>query len=163
MRALPGFFAPLSVDERCAGSNRRAHAVAFLLLALLALAILISPLCAPGETVPRTVAASATERQARIKDISSIEGIRDNQLIGYGLVVGLLGTGDSQQTTFPIQTLSSMLLRMGVNVSPTSIRVQNLAAVFVSATLPPFSRPVRSSMSRSPPPATHAASKAACC
>src|SRR5277367_4437702 len=79
-------------------------------------------------------------RQARIKDISSIEGIRDNQLVGYGIVVGLQGTGDSQQTTFPIQTLASTLLRMGVSVPASSIRVQNLAAVFVSATLPPFAR-----------------------
>jgi flagellar P-ring protein precursor FlgI len=61
--------------------------------------------------------------------------------VGYGLVVGLQGTGDSQQTTFPIQTLAAMLLRMGVSVPAASIRVQNLAAVFVSATLPPFSRP----------------------
>ena len=80
-------------------------------------------------------------RQARIKDISSVEGIRDNQLVGYGLVVGLNGTGDSQQTTFPTQTLVAMLLRMGVSVPATSIRVQNLAAVFVAATLPPFARP----------------------
>jgi flagellar P-ring protein FlgI len=79
-------------------------------------------------------------RQARIKDISSIEGIRDNQLVGYGIVVGLQGTGDSQQTTFPIQTLAATLLRMGVSVPASSIRVQNLAAVFVSATLPPFAR-----------------------
>ncbi len=85
--------------------------------------------------------ASAGERRARVKDISSIEGIRDNQLVGYGLVVGLQGTGDSQQTTFPTQTLAAMLLRMGVSVPATAIRVQNLAAVFVSATLPPFSRP----------------------
>jgi flagellar P-ring protein precursor FlgI len=83
----------------------------------------------------------ANERRARVKDISSIEGIRDNQLVGYGLVVGLQGTGDSQQTTFPTQTLSAMLLRMGVSVPATAIRVQNLAAVFVSATLPPFARP----------------------
>jgi flagellar P-ring protein FlgI len=82
----------------------------------------------------------ATPRQARIKDISSIEGIRDNQLVGYGIVVGLQGTGDSQQTTFPIQTLAATLLRMGVSVPASSIRVQNLAAVFVSATLPPFAR-----------------------
>src|SRR6267154_5312294 len=81
-----------------------------------------------------------TQRQARIKDISSIEGIRDNQLVGYGIVVGLQGTGDSQQTTFPIQTLAATLLRMGVSVPASSIRVQNLAAVFVSATLPPFAR-----------------------
>jgi flagellar P-ring protein precursor FlgI len=79
-------------------------------------------------------------RQARVKDISSIEGIRDNQLIGYGIIVGLQGTGDSQQTTFPIQTLAATLLRMGVSVPAASIRVQNLAAVFVSATLPPFAR-----------------------
>ena len=79
-------------------------------------------------------------RQARVKDISSIEGIRDNQLVGYGIVVGLQGTGDSQQTAFPIQTLAATLLRMGVSVPAASIRVQNLAAVFVSATLPPFAR-----------------------
>jgi flagellar P-ring protein FlgI len=84
---------------------------------------------------------AAAPRQARIKDISSIEGIRDNQLVGYGIVVGLLGTGDSQQTTFPAQTLAAALLRMGVSVPAGSIRVQNLAAVFVAATLPPFARP----------------------
>jgi len=82
----------------------------------------------------------STPREARVKDISSIEGIRDNQLVGYGIVVGLQGTGDSQQTTFPTQTLAATLLRMGVSVPASSIRVQNLAAVFVSATLPPFAR-----------------------
>jgi flagellar P-ring protein precursor FlgI len=87
------------------------------------------------------VKTEAVERRARVKDISSIEGIRDNQLVGYGLVVGLHGTGDTQQTTFPTQTLAAMLLRMGVSVPATAIRVQNLAAVFVSATLPPFARP----------------------
>lgn len=81
------------------------------------------------------------QRQARIKDIATVEGIRDNQLVGYGIVVGLHGTGDSQQTGFSTQTLASMLLRMGVSVPATGIRVQNLAAVFVSATLPPFIRP----------------------
>ncbi len=83
----------------------------------------------------------ATRREARVKDIASIEGIRDNQLVGYGIVVGLQGTGDSQQTTFPTQTLAATLLRMGVSVPAASIRVQNLAAVFVAATLPPFARP----------------------
>jgi flagellar P-ring protein precursor FlgI len=80
---------------------------------------------------------------ARIKDLSSVEGIRDNLLIGYGLVVGLNGTGDKQQTIFSIQTLGSMLERMGVNVqsSISNIQVRNIAAVFVTATLPPFSRP----------------------
>ena len=86
-------------------------------------------------------ALSGMRHEARIKDIASVEGIRDNQLVGYGIVVGLNGTGDSQQTTFPIQTLAATLLRMGVSVPAGSIRVQNLAAVFISATLPPFSRP----------------------
>jgi flagellar P-ring protein precursor FlgI len=81
------------------------------------------------------------QREARIKDIATVEGIRNNQLVGYGIVVGLHGTGDSQQTGFSVQTLASMLLRMGVSVPATGIRVQNLAAVFVSATLPPFARP----------------------
>ena len=84
---------------------------------------------------------------ARIKDVASIEGIRDNQLVGYGLVVGLRGTGDSSQTVFPAQTLISTLERMGITVpqtgsnSASNMRVKNMAAVFVVATLPPFSRP----------------------
>ncbi len=82
----------------------------------------------------------------RIKDVASIEGIRDNQLVGYGLVVGLRGTGDSSQTVFPAQTLVSALERMGVTVpqtgsnSASNMQVKNMAAVFVVATLPPFSR-----------------------
>src|SRR3984957_14632972 len=86
-------------------------------------------------------AVGSAPHQARIKDIASIEGIRDNQLVGYGIVVGLEGTGDSQQTTVPTQTLAAALLGMGASVPSAAIRVQNLAAVFVSATLPPFARP----------------------
>ncbi len=84
---------------------------------------------------------------ARIKDVATIEGIRDNQLVGYGLVVGLRGTGDSSQTVFPAQTLISALERMGITVpqtgqnSASNMQVKNMAAVFVVATLPPFSRP----------------------
>ena len=84
--------------------------------------------------------ATTPQRQARIKDIASIEGIRENQLVGYGIVVGLNGSGDSQQTAFPVQTLAATLLRMGVSVPASSIRVQNMAAVFISASLPPFAR-----------------------
>ena len=86
-------------------------------------------------------------QHARVKDVATIEGIRDNQLVGYGLVVGLRGTGDSSQTVFPNQTLVSMLERMGVTVpqtgsnSASNMQVKNMAAVFVVATLPPFSRP----------------------
>ncbi len=83
----------------------------------------------------------ADARLAHVKDIATIEGIRENQLVGYGIVVGLQGTGDSQQTGFPMQTLTATLSRMGVSVPSNGIRVQNLAAVFVSASLPPFSRP----------------------
>jgi len=77
----------------------------------------------------------------RLKDISSVEGVRDNPLIGYGLVVGLKGTGDSQQTIFTNQTLGNILNRMGVSIPPTAILVHNVAAVFVTATLPPFAKP----------------------
>src|SRR5664279_236135 len=78
---------------------------------------------------------------ARLKDLVDIEGIRDNQLIGYGLVVGLAGTGDRQQTIFTNQSLTNILERMGIAVSPTAIRVKNVAAVMVTATLPAFAQP----------------------
>jgi flagellar P-ring protein precursor FlgI len=104
----------------------------------LACAIVPSLLIARPET---------TGQLARIKDVATIEGIRDNQLVGYGLVVGLRGTGDSSQTVFPAQTLISALERMGITVpqtgsnSASNMQVKNMAAVFVVATLPPFSRP----------------------
>ena len=91
--------------------------------------------------------AEARPQLARIKDVATIEGIRDNQLVGYGLVVGLRGTGDSSQTVFPAQTLISALERMGITVpqtgsnSASNMQVKNMAGVFVVATLPPFSRP----------------------
>ncbi|WP_321447078.1 flagellar basal body P-ring protein FlgI [uncultured Cohaesibacter sp.] len=76
---------------------------------------------------------------SRIKDIVDFEGIRDNQLIGYGLVVGLNGTGDSLNSApFTKQSLQSMLERMGVNISGTNLNTKNVAAVIVTATLPPF-------------------------
>jgi flagellar P-ring protein FlgI len=90
---------------------------------------------------------AATTQRSRIKDVASIEGIRDNQLVGYGIVVGLRGTGDSSQTVFPTLTLVSALQRMGITVpqtgtkSVTNMQIKNMAGVFVVATLPPFSRP----------------------
>jgi flagellar P-ring protein precursor FlgI len=71
----------------------------------------------------------------------SIEGVRDNQLIGYGLVVGLKGTGDRQQTLFSAQSLANLLQQMGVATNPAILRVANTAAVMVTATLPPFAQP----------------------
>lgn len=77
---------------------------------------------------------------ARVKDIASVKGVRGNQLIGYGLVVGLNGTGDREQTEFTVQSLSSMLARMGIGVDAEEVQVRNVAAVMVTAELAPFSR-----------------------
>lgn len=85
--------------------------------------------------------AAAAAPAARIKDLVAIEGVRDNQLLGYGLVVGLAGTGDRQQTVFSTQSLSNLLRNMGVNVAPTALRVDNIAAVMTTATLPAFAAP----------------------
>ncbi len=75
----------------------------------------------------------------RIKDISSIGGLRDNQLVGYGLVVGLLGSGDSMRNApFTEQSMQSMLDRMGINVRNVPLRARNVAAVIVTASLPPL-------------------------
>jgi flagellar P-ring protein precursor FlgI len=95
------------------------------LAALVALTIAVPP-----------VPAAAT---SRIKDLASIEGIRQNQLLGYGLVVGLNGTGDTlNNTPFTKQSLQAMLERLGVNIRGQQIRTGNVAAVMVTANLPPF-------------------------
>lgn len=91
--------------------------------------------------LPFVFALGGAVQLARLKDLVSLEGVRDNQLIGYGLVVGLHGTGDRQQTIFSVQSLTNMLQQMGVSAPATSIRVQNTAAVMVTATLPPFAQP----------------------
>ncbi len=98
---------------------------------LLAAALLIAALVA----LPHHAAASS----ARIKDVVDVEGVRDNMLIGYGLVVGLNGTGDSlNNSPFTEQSLVGMLERMGVNTRGTNLRTKNVAAVMVTATLPPY-------------------------
>jgi flagellar P-ring protein precursor FlgI len=84
---------------------------------------------------------SDADHEMLLRDITQIEGVRDNQLVGYGLVVGLNRSGDTQQTYFTVQTLANSLSRMGVQISPSVVVVKNVAAVFVTATLPPFSRP----------------------
>jgi flagellar P-ring protein FlgI len=82
------------------------------------------------------VSATAT---SRIKDLANIEGVRQNQLIGYGLVVGLNGTGDTlNNIPFTKQSLQAMLERMGVNIRGATIRTGNVAAVMVTGNLPPF-------------------------
>jgi flagellar P-ring protein FlgI len=82
---------------------------------------------------------SAANAGSRIKDITSIQGLRDNQLVGYGLVMGLQATGDSlRNSPFTDQSIRSMLDRMGVNVASGSVKSKNVAAVIVTAILPPF-------------------------
>lgn len=77
---------------------------------------------------------------ARLKDLTSLAGVRDNQLIGYGLIVGLNGSGDGSNTGFSSQTLSTMLRSMGLTIDPAKIRARNAAVVMVTANLPAFAR-----------------------
>lgn len=104
----------------------RLHTVIALLLAGV-LALVLAP-------------AQAAER---IKDLASVQGVRGNQLIGYGLVVGLDGSGDqTTQTPFTVQSIINMLTQLGVNLPPAStLQLRNVAAVMVTATLPPFAQP----------------------
>lgn len=83
-----------------------------------------------------------TARAERIKDLASIAGVRNNQLVGYGIVVGLDGSGDqTTQTPFTVQSIISMLSAMGVNLPPgQSLQLKNVAAVMVTSNLPPFAR-----------------------
>src|SRR5512145_1578122 len=86
-----------------------------------------------------SLAASAE----RVKDLATVLGVRENQLIGYGLVVGLDGSGDqTTQTPFTVQSTITMLAQLGITLPPgTSLQLKNIAAVTVTASLPPFSRP----------------------
>jgi flagellar P-ring protein FlgI len=86
---------------------------------------------------------SLPSRAERIKDIATVAGVRDNQLVGYGLVVGLDGTGDqTSQTPFTTQSLTSMLAQFGIALpAGTNLQLKNVAAVSVHADLPPFSKP----------------------
>lgn len=86
-------------------------------------------------------AAGSAKAAPRIKDIVDVENVRSNQLVGYGLVVGLAGTGDRiRNAPFTEESMQAMLERMGVNIRGTQMRTQNVAAVSITATLPPFAR-----------------------
>jgi flagellar P-ring protein precursor FlgI len=82
----------------------------------------------------------ASSKSVRIRELTSVEGARENSLIGYGLVVGLHNTGDQKQTVFTTQMLANVMLRMGMQVPAGNITVKNVAAVFVTASLPAFAR-----------------------
>ena len=95
----------------------------------------------PGAVLVLLLFAGSLEAASRIKDVATFEGVRDNQLFGYGLVVGLRGTGDGTQSPFTPQTLANMLERSGLTIEdPRRMRTRNTAAVMVTATLPPFAR-----------------------
>ncbi|HEY3277230.1 MAG TPA: flagellar basal body P-ring protein FlgI [Syntrophorhabdaceae bacterium] len=111
-----------SVNGGIGGLSRR-----YLLLLLLLALMFLVPAAGPAGA-------------ARIKDIGAISGVRTNQLIGYGLVIGLKGTGDKVQTIFTTQSLSNMLEKMGIRVDPLNTKVKNIAAVMVTADLPPFAK-----------------------
>ncbi len=83
---------------------------------------------------------SGSARAARLKDLASIKGTRTNQLMGYGIVVGLNGTGDGNGTKFTVQSLVNMMERLGIHALPDQVKVANVAAVMVTADLPPFAR-----------------------
>lgn len=87
--------------------------------------------------------AVPSHAQQRIKDVAAIAGVRSNQLVGYGVVVGLDGTGDqTTQTPFTVQSLTSMLIQLGVTLPPgLNLQLRNVAAVMITAQLPPFSKP----------------------
>jgi len=89
----------------------------------------------------RVAFGQQTDHFVQIRDLATIEGVRENPLVGYGMVVGLAGTGDRRQTVFSTQTLGNILLKMGVTIPAAAVSVKNVAAVFVTSSLPPFSRP----------------------
>jgi len=106
------------------------------------MALLTSRTLAPLVVAGLLLAAGVPARAARLKDIAAIEGMRANQLWGYGLVVGLNGTGDSQQALFTPQSVLNLLRSKGItlDVNPKQLQVTNVAAVMVTAMLPPFAR-----------------------
>lgn len=83
----------------------------------------------------------APAHATRLQELCDVEGVRSNQLIGYGLVVGLAGTGDTGQARFTVQSTAAMLRRLGATIDPQQIQTKNAAAVMVTATIPPFANP----------------------
>jgi len=87
------------------------------------------------------VAAPAIAAPVRVKELVDVQGVRDNALFGYGLVVGLSGTGDSTMVFFTAQSIAGMLGRLGIRIDPKDVRVRNTAAVMVTARMPSYARP----------------------
>ena len=98
-------------------------------------ALSLAAFCVSMVPAPADAASAVT----RIKDIAKVQGVRSNQLVGYGLVVGLAKTGDSNKVKETVQSIGNMLKAFGVSINPSSLKPDNVAAVMVTATLPPFS------------------------
>lgn len=113
---------------RCRTRSRRLARMRVMVLAA-------ALLCADLASWPGTAEA------ARIRDIAQFRGIRENQLVGYGLVIGLDGTGDRKGTGFTLRSMSNLLESVGLTVSPAEMNVKNVAAVMITATLPSFAKP----------------------
>ncbi len=91
--------------------------------------------------IPAAADAENEAVPAKIRDLTTVEGVRENPLVGYGMVIGLAGTGDRQQTVFTTQTLANVLERLGARIPASTIQVRNVAAVMVTTNLPSFARP----------------------
>jgi flagellar P-ring protein precursor FlgI len=105
----------------------------------LALALALALIAAAGGVGPWQ--RSAVAAAVRVKELVDVQGMRENALYGYGLVVGLAGTGDTEQVFFTSQSISGMLGRLGIRIDPHDVRVRNVAAVMVTARLQAFARP----------------------
>ncbi|MEN9354082.1 MAG: flagellar P-ring protein [Fibrobacterota bacterium] len=93
------------------------------------------------QILPVLLLAGLAQAQVRIKDVAQVQGLTDLQLVGYGIVVGLPGTGDGSSSMMTVQSVRNMLRNLGLEVEPKQIRMKNVAAVMVTARLSPFSKP----------------------
>lgn len=120
--------------------NRPHH---FLRLPMTLCRLLGAAAATAAAALPLALLPATTAHAERLKDLASIQGVRQNQLIGYGLVVGLDGSGDqTTQTPFTVQSVVSMLQQLGVNLPPgATLQLKNVAAVMVTSSLPAFSQP----------------------
>lgn len=101
----------------------------------------LGPLLLTVVLVSQLAIGQQTNQCVQIHDSVTIEGVQDKPLVGYGMVIGLAGTGDRRQTMFSTQMLDNVLLKMGGMIPAASVKAKNVAAVFVTASLPPFSSP----------------------
>ena len=118
----------------------RAFAVVLLLTSIAGAIVRAQAPAAPITLPLSSTPAASMPVQVRVKDVARVQSARDNQLLGYGLVVGLNGTGDSTQSTFTALTISNMLKRLNITLPAGTLQTKNVAAVMVTADIPPFQK-----------------------